>query len=180
MVEFTAFRLTGNHSVFFKIKVLSNWVIHSGKYQSYLFIRNSMNKNLLLPCVVLLCAGFSVNANNHVLSVDQVALQGMQFAFENDAHIKPKNSDFTLLNTVLMSSEQGHRVAVVTVRNDASGSRILEGAHLMALFADGQRKAPLSMSEGIKLVGGEQRSFTVSFGEADYPILSVYSSNDIN
>ena len=104
----------------------------------------------------------------------------MQFAFENDAHIKPKNSDFTLLNTVLMSSEQGHRVAVVTVRNDASGSRILEGAHLMALFADGQRKAPLSMSEGIKLVGGEQRSFTVSFGEADYPILSVYSSNDIN
>lgn len=138
-----------------------------------------MNKNLLLPCVALLFAGFSVNANNQVLSVDQVALQGVQFAFENDAHTRPKNSDFTLLNTVLMSSEQGHRVAVVTVRNDASGSRILEGSHLMALFADGQRKAPVSMTEGVKLDRGERRSFTVSFGDADYPILSVYSSNDI-
>jgi len=138
-----------------------------------------MKKNVLLPCFVLLGAVFSVNANNHVLSVDQVAVQGMQFAFENDAQSKPKNSDFTLLNTVLMSSEQGKRVAVVTVRNDASGSRILEGAHLMALFADGQRKTPLSMTEGVKLARGERRSFTVSFGEADYPILSVFTSNNV-
>jgi hypothetical protein len=103
----------------------------------------------------------------------------MQFAFENDAQSKPKNRDFTLLNTVLMSSEQGKRVAVVTVRNDASGSRILEGSHFMALFADGQRKTPLSMTQGVKLARGERRSFTVSFGEADYPILSVFTSNNV-
>jgi len=127
-----------------------------------------------------LLASFHLSATNQVLSVDQVALQGMQFTFENDAKIKPKNSDFKVINTVLMSSEQGSRVAVVTIRNDASGSRIIENQHLMALFANGSRKSPLSLPEGVKLDDGEQRSFTISFGESDYPILAVYTSNNLN
>ncbi len=133
-----------------------------------------------LSLVSCLLASFNLSANNQVLSVDKVALQGMQFAFDNDAKVEPKNSDFTVINTVLMSSEQGNRVAVVTIRNDASGSRIIENQHLMALFANGGRKSPLSLPDGVKLEDGEQRSFTISFGESDYPILAVYTSNNLN
>ncbi|MFK3864585.1 hypothetical protein [Pseudoalteromonas rhizosphaerae] len=123
---------------------------------------------------------FAAQANDEVLSVDQVALQGMPFSFENDAKVRPKNSDFSVVNSVLMSSEQGRRVAVVTIRNDASGSRILQAEHIMALFADGRRVAPISLAENIKLEDGEQRSLTLSFGEDNFPILSIFTSNNLN
>lgn len=72
---------------------------------------------------------FATQANDEVLSVDQVALQGMPFSFANDAKVRPKNSDFSVVNSVLMSSEQGRRVAVVTIRNDASGSHFTGRAY---------------------------------------------------
>jgi len=133
--------------------------------------------------VALLSSGlscFATQANDEVLSVDQVALQGMPFSFENDAKVRPKNSDFSVVNSVLMSSEQGRRVAVVTIRNDASGSRILQAEHIMALFADGRRVAPMALADNIKLDDGEQRTLTLSFGEDNYPILSIFTSNNLN
>ena len=135
---------------------------------------------VLLPLLVSAFVSGLVKANDEVLSVDQVALQGMQFSFENDAKVRPKNSDFSVVNSVLMSSEQGRRVAVVTIRNDASGSRILQAEHIMALFADGRRVAPISLAENIKLEDGEQRSLTLSFGEDNFPILSIFTSNNLN
>ncbi|HEA16037.1 MAG: hypothetical protein ACTH4U_14965 [Pseudoalteromonas prydzensis] len=123
---------------------------------------------------------FTTQASDEVLSVDQVALQGMPFSFANDAKVRPKNSDFTVVNSVLMSSEQGRRVAVVTIRNDASGSRILQAEHIMALFADGRRVAPMALADNIKLDDGEQRSLTLSFGEDNFPILSIFTSNNLN
>ncbi|MBB1291604.1 hypothetical protein [Pseudoalteromonas sp. SR41-4] len=135
---------------------------------------------VLLPLLVSAFVSGLVKANDEVLSVDQVALQGMQFSFENDAKITPKKSDFTVVNSVFMSSEQGRRVAVVTIRNDASGSRILQAEHIMALFADGRRVAPISLAENVKLEDGEQRSLTLSFGEDNFPILSIFTSNNLN
>ena len=137
----------------------------------------------LLVLLLLLVSAFVsglVKANDEVLSVDQVALQGMQFSFENDAKVRPKNSDFSVVNSVLMSSEQGRRVAVVTIRNDASGSRILQAEHIMALFADGRRISPMALADNIKLEDGEQRTLTLSFGEDNFPILSIFTSNNLN
>ncbi|WP_404343549.1 hypothetical protein [Pseudoalteromonas mariniglutinosa] len=135
---------------------------------------------ILLPLLVSALMSSFVQANDEVLSVDQISLQGVQFSFANDAKITPKKSDFTVVNSVLMSSEQGRRIAVVTVRNDASGSRILQAEHIMALFADGRRVTPLALTENIKLDDGEQRSLTLSFGEYNYPILSIFSSNSLD
>lgn len=123
---------------------------------------------------------FVAQANDEVLRVDQVALQGIPFSFENDNNVRPKVSDFSVVNTVLMSSEQGRRVAVVTIRNDASGSRILQAEHIMALFADGRRISPMALADNIKLEDGEQRSLTLSFGVDFYPILSIFTSNNLN
>ncbi|MBB1334326.1 hypothetical protein H5154_10615 [Pseudoalteromonas sp. SR44-5] len=135
---------------------------------------------VLLPLLVSAFVSGLVKANDEVLSVDQVALQGMQFSFENDAKVRPKNSDFSVVNSVLMSSEQGRRVAVVTIRNDASGSRILQAEHIMALFADGRRISPMALADNIKLDDGEQRTLTLSFGEDNFPILSIFTSNNLN
>ena len=137
-------------------------------------------KRILLLTTALLTGAFSAqaNANDEILSVDPVSLSGGAFAFENDAKRYPKQSQFSILHSVMMSSESGRRLAVVTIENKASGSRILQADHIMALFADGSRLNPLTFDEGIKLDDGEKRSLTLSFGENEYPILAVYTSLD--
>lgn len=134
-----------------------------------------MKRILLLSAVIF---ATSLQANTDALSVDPVMLSGSAFSFENDANRYPKQSQFSIVHSVLMSSESGRRLAVVTVENQASGSRILQADHIMALFADGRRLHPLAFDEGIKLDDGEKRSLTLSFGENEYPILAVYTSLD--
>ncbi len=107
--------------------------------------------------------------------VMSVMLSGSAFSFENDAKRYPKQSQFSIVHSVLMSSESGRRLAVVTIENKASGSRILQADHIMALFADGRRVHPQSFDEGIKLDDDEKRSLTLSFGENEYPILAIDS-----
>jgi len=66
---------------------------------------------------------------------------------------------------------------VITLTNTSSGNRMLEHNHLMALFADGKRRNPLEYK--LHFEGNETQSITVSFGESKFPILSLYSSQDL-
>jgi hypothetical protein len=106
-----------------------------------------------------------------VLTVDRVISHNIELAFDNDKNEKPKLSEFELVNYIVMSNELGERWAVVTVKNNASGNRILENDHLMALFANGERSNPTSLK--IIFDAKETKSLTVSFGENKFPILSV-------
>ena len=115
---------------------------------------------------------FSSNANEtEVLTVDRVVPNNLELSFPNDRRIKPKSSDFELVNYVVMSNELGERWAVVTVRNSSTGGRTLENGHLMALFANGDRKSPLEFK--VNFEGKETQSITVSFGENKFPILTI-------
>ncbi|EDM65698.1 hypothetical protein PE36_09783 [Moritella sp. PE36] len=115
---------------------------------------------------------FSSNANEtEVLTVDRVVPNNLELSFPNDRRIKPKSSDFELVNYVVMSNELGERWAVVTVRNSSTGGRSLENGHLMALFANGDRKSPLEFK--VNFEGKETQSITVSFGENKFPILTI-------
>ena len=115
---------------------------------------------------------FSSNANEtEVLTVDRVVPNNLELSFPNDRRIKPKSSDFELVNYVVMSNELGERWAVVTVRNSSTGGRSLENGHLMALFAYGDRKSPLEFK--VSFEGKETQSITVSFGENKFPILTI-------
>ncbi|MBL1418118.1 MAG: hypothetical protein COA76_03340 [Moritella sp.] len=115
---------------------------------------------------------FSSNANEtEVLTVDRVVPNNLELSFPNDRRIKPKSSDFELVNYVVMSNELGERWAVVTVRNSSTGGRSLENGHLMALFANGDRKSPLEFK--VSFEGKETQSITVSFGENKFPILTI-------
>ena len=125
---------------------------------------------LLLP--------FLSSANEtEVLIVDRVVPNNLELAFPNDKGVKPKSSDFKLINYVAMSNELGERWAVLTLRNSSTGGRILENGHIMALFADGNRKIPQVFKESFE--GNETQSITVSFGENKFPILSITTATEI-
>lgn len=117
---------------------------------------------------------FSAQADE-VLNVDRALASNIHLSFPNEKDIAPKDSDFAILNYVLMSNEVGERYAVITLVNTSSGTRSLEQDHLIALFADGSRKAPTA--EKLNFKGNETQSITVSFGTSKFPILAVYSSN---
>ena len=130
-----------------------------------------MYKFLLLISIL-----FSVSSyadETEALTVDRVIANNLELAFPNDKNVKPKASDFELINYVVMSNDLGERWAVITLSNTSSGRRILEHDHLMALFADGKRKSPPAFN--VSFEGHETQSITVSFGENKFPILSIIS-----
>jgi hypothetical protein len=75
-----------------------------------------------------------------------------------------------------MSNEIGERWSVITLTNLSTGNRNLEHEYLIALFADGNRTNPLEYK--LNFEGKETQTITVSFGEHQFPILSIYSSNE--
>jgi hypothetical protein len=124
-----------------------------------------------LPLAFLLLSFSSYAEETETLTVDRVIANNLELAFPNDKNIKPKASDFELINYVVMSNDLGERWAVITLSNTSSGSRILEQEHLIALFADGKRKSPPAFKVSFKRQ--ETQSITVSFGENKFPILSI-------
>lgn len=138
-----------------------------------------MFKALVLILIVFSSAVVANTSNtlNNVLNVDRAIPSSIHLSFPNDNNIMPKKSDFTILNYVLMSNNEGERWAVITLTNLSSGNRELNQDHLLALFADGSRLTPIEFKLGFK--GSETQSVTVSFAEHKFPILSVYSSNEL-
>ncbi|WP_462156367.1 hypothetical protein [Pseudoalteromonas piscicida] len=120
---------------------------------------------------------FAVNAQaaEEALTIDSVVPNNMELAFPNDTNIYPDISDFKVLNAVLMSNENGERWAMITIKNQSSGRRTLTQKHLLALTANGQRIAPMKLSESFD--GGETLSLTLAFGENKFPLLNVYTRN---
>lgn len=127
-----------------------------------------MKKILLLSSLIAFhCAA----ENSQALSLDRLVPNNFQLAFPNDRDIKPLQSDFELVNYVLMSNEEGERWAVLTLLNTAGGERVFKQEHLMALFADGKRKVPAAIK--LNFSGQELQTVTVSFGYSKFPILAV-------
>ena len=131
-----------------------------------------MLKRLATSLVFLSLSSYAID--NDVLTVDRSVSKNIQLSFPNEQNIKPKESDFEVLNYVLMSSETGERWSVITIENTASGNRSLEHSHIMGLFADGSRFVP--QENKLQFEGGEVQSITVSFGEYKFPILAIYTS----
>ncbi|KGK00573.1 hypothetical protein [Thalassotalea sp. ND16A] len=113
---------------------------------------------------------------SEVLNVDRSVSTNIQLSFPNENNREPKESDFEVVNYVLMSNEIGERFAVITLLNTSSGNRVLEHKHLMALFADGFRSSPAEIK--LNFEGHETQSTTIAFGESKFPILAVYANNE--
>lgn len=127
--------------------------------------------------IALTFVSFTASADDDILNVDRSVSKSIQLAFSNDNNITPKKSDFEVINYVLMSNENGERWSVITLTNLSHGERSINQEHLLALFADGSRSEPLAFTSNFK--GKETQSLTLSFGENKFPILSIYSSNNL-
>jgi hypothetical protein len=127
--------------------------------------------------IALTFVSFTASADDDILNVDRSVSKSIQLAFSNDNNITPKKSDFEVINYVLMSNENGERWSVITLTNLSHGERSINQEHLLALFADGSRSEPLAFTNNFK--GKETQSLTLSFGENKFPILSIYSSNNL-
>ncbi len=127
--------------------------------------------------IALTFVSFTASADDDILNVDRSVSKSIQLAFSNDNNITPKKSDFEVINYVLMSNENGERWSVITLTNLSHGERSINQEHLLALFADGSRSEPLVFTSNFK--GKETQSLTLSFGENKFPILSIYSSNNL-
>lgn len=125
--------------------------------------------NFLLNSVTAIA--LPIAAEENVLMIDQMPDKSVQLAFPNERNIQPKAGDFIVLNYVPMSSEDGDRWAIVTLKNTSSGSRIFESQYLIGLFADGERRAPSEYKQSLN--GSEIVSVTLAFGRHKFPLLSV-------
>lgn len=122
--------------------------------------------------LLLALSTFLANASeNEALRVDRVVSNQLELAFENEKNVKAKTSAFHLDHYVTMSNELGERWAVLTLTNRSSGNRVLEKEHILATFADGNRRAPLDLKLHFK--GNETQSITVAFGDSKFPILLI-------
>lgn len=128
-----------------------------------------------LKILLLLACAPTFAASQDALHLDRVVSQNISLEFENEQNKQAKKSNFTLKNYALMSNDAGERWAVVTLQNNASGTRFFDNEHLLALFADGQRNFPLAIQSSFK--GKEIKSFTLSFGKNKFPILELKIKN---
>lgn len=91
--------------------------------------------------------------------------------------LEPIKNDFEILNYNVMISEEGHRYAILTIRNASAGQRLLTDQHLVAIYADCNSDYPMGLKQ--KLSGGQITTRTVYFGRYKFPIIKVISKKEI-
>lgn len=126
--------------------------------------------------ILLSLVSVTALADNEALSIETRLPAGFELAFPNESNTQPEISDFTIVNFVPMSNEEGERWVVITVTNTASGRRTLNQNHLMALVADGSRIHPQELSQSI--LANETLSIVINFGISKFPLLNVYSRTE--
>ena len=119
----------------------------------------------------LFVASGAFASQSEVINVERVVTEELKIAFPNDKNIRAQASDFEIKNYVMMSNEKGERWAVLTLTNESTGTRSLEQYHLLATFADGERRSPNEFK--LNFQGRETQSVTVNFGENKFPILTI-------
>lgn len=130
---------------------------------------------MYLFSVLLLISVPVVAENGAFLSLDRSLPGDFEEFFPNDENIFPEESDFQVVNFLLLSSDSGERQALVTLENLSISNRIFRDEHIMCLFADGERRTPLEFKRSFK--GREVVSVALSFGVSRFPLLGVYTNN---
>lgn len=110
-----------------------------------------------------------------VLVVDEPIPDATVFDFPEEDVLDPKLSEFIILTSLMMSSSSGERWATVTIKNTNSHRRILDEDHIVAVFANGDRRNPVRLKHSFK--GHEEISLTLSFGMHKFPILRLLTRN---
>jgi hypothetical protein len=133
--------------------------------------------NKLLTAILfsgLLISPLAARDVDSVLHFTPTPFKGVELNCERDKHITPKQGDLILENYALMAANNGERVALVTLRNGASGQRIFNQEHIVAVLGDCSRMLPIAFE--VRLGGREQRSIQIHFGQQQQPVLQLLSA----
>lgn len=112
--------------------------------------------------------------NDQVLRFEHSPFKDVQLNCERDKDVVPKRSELQLDNYALLAADNGQRVAIVTLTNAASGQRIFNQDHIVAVMADCARIFPQQFE--IRLAPRQQTTLQIHFGRTLQPVLQLISS----
>ncbi|MDH5183038.1 MAG: hypothetical protein OEX12_04035 [Gammaproteobacteria bacterium] len=112
---------------------------------------------------------------NEILTIDEPISELVNLEFSNGDDLVPKLGEFKVMSAILMSNLSGERWATVTIKNTAAHQRLLDREHIMAIFANGERRQPIQAEH--KFSGNEEVTLIIGFGKSKFPILRVSVRN---
>jgi len=133
-----------------------------------------MNKWLLLALLSTSAQAYEPD-RDQVLRFEPSPFQNLELNCQRDKDVVPRRSDLLLDHYALLASDNGERVATITVTNGAGGQRMFNQEHLVAIMADCSRIYPLSFE--LTLGAGQQETFQIYFGRRAQPVLQLISNN---
>jgi hypothetical protein len=133
-----------------------------------------MNKCLLLALLSINVSAYEPD-RDQVLRFEPSPFQNLELNCQRDKDVVPRRSDLLLDHYALLASDNGERVATITVTNGAGGQRMFNQEHLVAIMADCSRIYPLSFE--LTLGAGQQETFQIYFGRRAQPVLQLISNN---
>jgi len=142
---------------------------------------NEKIMNLSRKIMLLAILAFQSNTNaetysqGETLTIDKPVAESINLEFSNASDLEPKIGKFEVLSSVLMSNTNGERWATVTLKNQSSHQRLLDREHIIAIFANGEKRNPIQAKH--KISGDEETTIIINFGESKFPILRVSIRN---
>ena len=115
------------------------------------------------------------DVKNEILTIDEPVPDTLNLEFSDGNTLEAKTGEFKIKSLVLMSNLAGERWATVTIKNVSSYQRILDKEHIIALFANGERRNPVHAEH--KFSGQEETTMIITFGESKFPVLKVMVRN---
>ncbi len=137
--------------------------------------------NLSKKIMLLALLAFQSNTNAEcysqgvILTIDKSIPESINLEFSNASDLEPKIGEFKVLSSILMSNTTGERWATVTIKNQSSHQRLLDREHIIAIFANGEKRNPIQAKH--KISGDEEITIIINFGESKFPILRVSIRN---
>lgn len=138
-------------------------------------------KKILKIILLFLPITFQANSyaenysQNEILTIDESTPETINLEFSNTNKLEPKIGEFKILSSILMSNLSGERWVTVTIKNISSHQRLLDKEHIIAIFANGERRNPIKTEH--KFSGQEETTIIISFGKSKFPILRVKVRN---
>lgn len=133
-----------------------------------------MKKWLLLALLSTSAQAYEPD-RDQVLRFEPSPFQNVELNCQRDKDVVPRRSDLQLDHYALLASDNGERMATITVTNSAGGQRMFNQEHLVAIMADCSRIYPLSFE--LTLGAGQQETFQIYFGRRAQPVLQLISNN---
>ena len=108
---------------------------------------------------------------DEVIHFDSTPFKHVEMNCDNPDKVSPQKNDFELIDYALMSTEQGERFALVTIKNKTNGQRIFKQNQLMAILGNCSFVFPQKFE--FTLSGNETTTRKIYFGLLRYPIVKI-------